>query len=203
MAGAGGTGGGDNQLARWFSPELLARASAGKLPSVHVPNALSLEDLERHHHSSAPVHNWAAAPVGHATQTTTLTVDRLPYLNPCITRSMSFGTFCVETSPPKRLLKLLTVKGKILLGLLNAHLFKSTLDSCYSNNEYVKLPFRSNIVLIYSLCIKAEIKLIRECTRIERKNRVNEWGKRAKDCIVLIIFANIGGQHYSRCRSEI
>ncbi|XP_063833298.1 proline-rich protein 12 [Ostrinia nubilalis] len=50
----GGSGGGDNQLARWFSPELLARASAGKLPSVHVPNALSLEDLERHHHSPAP-----------------------------------------------------------------------------------------------------------------------------------------------------
>ncbi|KOB72520.1 Eukaryotic translation initiation factor 4E transporter [Operophtera brumata] len=50
-----GTGGGDNQLARWFSPELLARASAGKLPSVHVPNALSLEDLERHHHSPAPI----------------------------------------------------------------------------------------------------------------------------------------------------
>ncbi|XP_026333784.1 eukaryotic translation initiation factor 4E transporter-like isoform X2 [Hyposmocoma kahamanoa] len=54
MGGSGGTGGGDNQLARWFSPELLARASAGKLPSVHVPNALSLEDLERHHHSPAP-----------------------------------------------------------------------------------------------------------------------------------------------------
>ncbi|KAL4704380.1 hypothetical protein ACJJTC_017614 [Scirpophaga incertulas] len=50
----GGIGGGDNQLARWFSPELLARASAGKLPSVHVPNALSLEELERHHHSPAP-----------------------------------------------------------------------------------------------------------------------------------------------------
>ncbi|XP_041971760.1 eukaryotic translation initiation factor 4E transporter-like isoform X2 [Aricia agestis] len=50
-----GGGGGDNQLARWFSPELLAQASAGKLPSVsHVPNALSLEDLERHHHSPAP-----------------------------------------------------------------------------------------------------------------------------------------------------
>lgn len=49
----GGSGGGDNQLARWFSPELLARASAGKLPSVHVPNALSLEDLERGHHSPA------------------------------------------------------------------------------------------------------------------------------------------------------
>lgn len=60
MGGSGGTGGGDNQLARWFSPELLARASAGKLPSVHVPNALSLEDLERHHHSPAPpVRNWA------------------------------------------------------------------------------------------------------------------------------------------------
>lgn len=56
LGGGGGTGGGDNQLARWFSPELLARASAGKLPSVHVPNALCLEDLERHHHAP-PVHN--------------------------------------------------------------------------------------------------------------------------------------------------
>ncbi|KAJ2940307.1 hypothetical protein O0L34_g11891 [Tuta absoluta] len=54
-----GSGGGDNQLARWFSPELLARASAGKLPSVHVPNALSLEDLERHQHHHSP------APPGH------------------------------------------------------------------------------------------------------------------------------------------
>ncbi|RVE49119.1 hypothetical protein evm_006240 [Chilo suppressalis] len=55
LGGTVGAGGGDNQLARWFSPELLARASAGKLPSVqHVPNALSLEELERHHHSPAP-----------------------------------------------------------------------------------------------------------------------------------------------------
>ncbi|KPI99085.1 hypothetical protein RR46_10403 [Papilio xuthus] len=53
--GAGaGAGGGDNQLARWFSPELLARASAGKLPSVHVPNAVALEDLERHQAQLAP-----------------------------------------------------------------------------------------------------------------------------------------------------
>lgn len=53
--GAGaGAGGGDNQLARWFSPELLARASAGKLPSVHVPNAVSLEELERHQAQLAP-----------------------------------------------------------------------------------------------------------------------------------------------------
>ncbi|GBP35448.1 hypothetical protein EVAR_94900_1 [Eumeta japonica] len=48
-----GSVGADNQLARWFSPELLAQASAGKLPSVHVPNALSLEELERAHHSPA------------------------------------------------------------------------------------------------------------------------------------------------------
>lgn len=53
MGGVGGAGGGDNQLARWFSPELLARASAGKLPSLRVPNALSLEELERGHQSPA------------------------------------------------------------------------------------------------------------------------------------------------------
>lgn len=40
-----------NQLARWFSPELLAQARAGKLP--HMPslsptqNMLSVEELER------------------------------------------------------------------------------------------------------------------------------------------------------------
>lgn len=55
--GGGGAAGGDNQLARWFSPELLARASAGKLPSVHVPNALSLEELERHHAPTPPARN--------------------------------------------------------------------------------------------------------------------------------------------------
>lgn len=47
-----------NQLARWFSPELLAQATAGKLPSVNMAaNALSLEELERIQHSSAIVHN--------------------------------------------------------------------------------------------------------------------------------------------------
>lgn len=47
-----------NQLARWFSPELLAKASAGKLPSVNMaPNVMSLEELERMQHSEAIVHN--------------------------------------------------------------------------------------------------------------------------------------------------
>lgn len=37
-----------NQLARWFSPELLAKAHAGKLPSVNQPQSMmSLEDFER------------------------------------------------------------------------------------------------------------------------------------------------------------
>lgn len=47
-----------NQLARWFSPELLAQASAGKLPSLNIGQALSLEEFERNiQHSSATVHN--------------------------------------------------------------------------------------------------------------------------------------------------
>ncbi|XP_065084742.1 homeobox protein cut-like isoform X2 [Ochlerotatus camptorhynchus] len=47
-----------NQLARWFSPELLAQASAGKLPSLNVGQAMSLEEFERNmQHSSATVHN--------------------------------------------------------------------------------------------------------------------------------------------------
>lgn len=46
-----------NQLARWFSPELLAQASAGKLPSLDVGQALSLEEFEKNMHSSTTVHN--------------------------------------------------------------------------------------------------------------------------------------------------
>ncbi|XP_055594609.1 putative uncharacterized protein DDB_G0271606 [Uranotaenia lowii] len=47
-----------NQLARWFSPELLAQASAGKLPSLGVGQGMSLEEFERNmQHSSATVHN--------------------------------------------------------------------------------------------------------------------------------------------------
>lgn len=47
-----------NQLARWFSPELLAQASAGKLPSLGIGQALSLEEFERNmQHSSTTVHN--------------------------------------------------------------------------------------------------------------------------------------------------
>lgn len=50
-----------NQLARWFSPELLAQASAGKLPSIStlgIGQALSLEEFERNmQHSSTTVHN--------------------------------------------------------------------------------------------------------------------------------------------------
>ncbi|XP_017051439.1 eukaryotic translation initiation factor 4E transporter [Drosophila ficusphila] len=47
-----------NQLAQWFSPELLARASAGKLPLLNMSQALSLEEFERSiQHSSAVVHN--------------------------------------------------------------------------------------------------------------------------------------------------
>ncbi|KAH8385423.1 hypothetical protein KR009_002227, partial [Drosophila setifemur] len=48
----------NNQLAQWFSPELLARASAGKLPLLNMNQALSLEEFERSmQHSSAVVHN--------------------------------------------------------------------------------------------------------------------------------------------------
>lgn len=35
-----------NQLAKWFSPELLADASAGKLPSMNG-QMLSLEEFEK------------------------------------------------------------------------------------------------------------------------------------------------------------
>lgn len=42
-----------NQLARWFSPTLLERARAGKLPNM--PSAGSLEEIERQ--TAAPVHN--------------------------------------------------------------------------------------------------------------------------------------------------
>nr|XP_016944188.1 protein cup isoform X2 [Drosophila suzukii] len=48
----------NNQLAQWFSPELLAKASAGKLPLLNMNQALSLEEFERSiQHSSAVVHN--------------------------------------------------------------------------------------------------------------------------------------------------
>ncbi|KFB38910.1 AGAP000453-PA-like protein [Anopheles sinensis] len=48
-----------NQLARWFSPELLAQASAGKLPSLNLGNqVMFLEEFERTiQHSSTTVHN--------------------------------------------------------------------------------------------------------------------------------------------------
>lgn len=40
-----------NQLARWFSPELLAQARAGRLPNMPAMsqniNMLSVEDLEK------------------------------------------------------------------------------------------------------------------------------------------------------------
>ncbi|XP_072749964.1 uncharacterized protein [Anoplolepis gracilipes] len=57
-----GSNGGDlsptsNQLARWFSPELLAQARAGKLPELGQTNVLSLEELERLQHASTIVHN--------------------------------------------------------------------------------------------------------------------------------------------------
>ncbi|XP_076224796.1 uncharacterized protein LOC116426797 isoform X3 [Nomia melanderi] len=57
-----GTNGGDlsptsNQLARWFSPELLAQARAGKLPELVQTNVLSLEELERLQHASTTVRN--------------------------------------------------------------------------------------------------------------------------------------------------
>ncbi|XP_031330184.1 eukaryotic translation initiation factor 4E transporter-like isoform X3 [Photinus pyralis] len=48
-----------NQLARWFSPELLERARAGKVPNLPSTNtsqhAISLEELERQ--TAPPVHN--------------------------------------------------------------------------------------------------------------------------------------------------
>lgn len=43
-----------NQLARWFSPELLAKAQAGKLPSLNQPQAMSLEEFERTISNNAP-----------------------------------------------------------------------------------------------------------------------------------------------------
>ena len=57
-----GSAGGDlsptsNQLARWFSPELLAQARAGKLPGLVQTNLLSVEELERLQHASTTVHN--------------------------------------------------------------------------------------------------------------------------------------------------
>lgn len=57
-----GSTGGDlsptsNQLARWFSPELLAQARAGKLPELGQTNLLSVEELERLQHASTTVHN--------------------------------------------------------------------------------------------------------------------------------------------------
>lgn len=57
-----GSNGGDlsptsNQLARWFSPELLAQARAGKLPELGQTNVLSLEELERLQHASTIVRN--------------------------------------------------------------------------------------------------------------------------------------------------
>lgn len=48
-----------NQLARWFSPTLLEKARAGKLPNMPSTglsqHALSLEEIERQ--TAAPVHN--------------------------------------------------------------------------------------------------------------------------------------------------
>lgn len=46
-----------NQLARWFSPELLAKARAGKLPELGQTNVLSLEELERLQQASTAVHD--------------------------------------------------------------------------------------------------------------------------------------------------
>lgn len=47
MARDGGMSPTSNQLARWFSPELLAKAQAGKLPSLNQSQAMSLEEFER------------------------------------------------------------------------------------------------------------------------------------------------------------
>jgi eukaryotic translation initiation factor 4E transporter len=42
-----------NQLAKWFSPELLADATAGKLPSMKMNGQmLSLEEFEKCIHNS-------------------------------------------------------------------------------------------------------------------------------------------------------
>ncbi|KAJ8936844.1 hypothetical protein NQ314_012160 [Rhamnusium bicolor] len=61
--GRGGISDGDlsptttNQLARWFSPDLLERARGGELPSTAglAQHALSLEEIERQ--TAPPVHN--------------------------------------------------------------------------------------------------------------------------------------------------
>ncbi|KAF5292641.1 hypothetical protein FQR65_LT11193 [Abscondita terminalis] len=64
IGGDRGANGGDlsptsNQLARWFSPELLERARAGKVPNLPstatAQHAISLEELERQ--TAPPVHN--------------------------------------------------------------------------------------------------------------------------------------------------
>ncbi|XP_067627709.1 eukaryotic translation initiation factor 4E transporter isoform X2 [Eurosta solidaginis] len=47
-----------NQLAQWFSPELLAQANAGKLPLLKMNQTLSLAEFEKNmQHSSTTVHN--------------------------------------------------------------------------------------------------------------------------------------------------
>lgn len=48
----------NNKLTQWFSPELLAQASAGKLPLLNINEAVSLEEFERRiQHSSTIVNN--------------------------------------------------------------------------------------------------------------------------------------------------
>lgn len=48
-----------NQLARWFSPELLERARAGMVPNMPsataAQHAINLEEIERQ--TAPPVHN--------------------------------------------------------------------------------------------------------------------------------------------------
>lgn len=46
-----------NQLLRWFTPELLEEARAGKLPELGQVNMLSLEELERLQQTSAVVND--------------------------------------------------------------------------------------------------------------------------------------------------
>lgn len=54
-----------NQLARWFSPELLAKAQAGKLPSVNQPQTmLSLEEFERTIGGGGPQQQQQQPPIG-------------------------------------------------------------------------------------------------------------------------------------------
>lgn len=47
--GAGGGGGGinHNQLNQWFSPDILAKAVSGKLPSLNAGQAIKLDEYER------------------------------------------------------------------------------------------------------------------------------------------------------------